>query len=81
MYNITLIIAGITTITAYLCMIYVSIFDFFFGVSAGLTSVIVIDMISVDKLSNGLDVLYLFQGVTTCLDTPIISKTIYSTFS
>ncbi len=46
----------------------------FFWWFVGLTSVIVADIIGMDKLSNGLGLLYLFQGVVTFLGTPIVGK-------
>lgn len=61
-------------------MVYASLFGFFSVGYVGLTSVIVADLVGVDKLSNGLGIIYLFQGVATCLGTPIVGKKKYLIF-
>jgi len=61
-------------------MIYASLFGFFSGGYIGLTSVIVADLVGVNKISNGLGVLYLFQGFATCLGTSIVGKKKYLLF-
>jgi len=54
--------------------------DFFFGDYVSLTWVIAADLVGVDKISKGLGVFYLFQGVATCLGTPIVGKKKYLLF-
>ena len=55
-------------------MIYASFFGFFSGGYVGLTSIIVVDLVGVKKLSDAFGVLLLFQGVAVALGTPIAGK-------
>ncbi|CAF3800653.1 unnamed protein product [Rotaria sp. Silwood1] len=78
LYNITLIIAGIATMFAPFCnsfvqthMIYAGLFGFFAGGYVGLISIIIVDLVGVDKLSDALGVLLLFQGFAVVIGTPI----------
>ncbi|CAF3952005.1 unnamed protein product [Rotaria sordida] len=79
LYNTTLIIAGIATMFAPFCnslvqthMIYAGLFGFFSGGYVGLTSIIIVDLVGVDKLSDAFGVLLLFQGVAVAIGTPIV---------
>ena len=81
LYNTTLIIAGAATMAAPYCtaivgthMTYAALFGFFSGGYVGLTSIIVVDLVGVDKLSDAFGVLLLFQGVAVALGTPIVGK-------
>ncbi|CAF4728836.1 unnamed protein product [Rotaria sp. Silwood1] len=78
-YNITLIIAGIATMFAPFCnyfvqthMTYAGLFGFFSGGYVDLISTIIVDLVGVDKLSDALDVLLLFQGFAVVIGTPIV---------
>ncbi|CAM4782947.1 unnamed protein product [Rotaria magnacalcarata] len=79
LYNTTLIIAGISTMFAPFCnssvathMIYASLFGFFSGGYVGLTSIIIVDLVGVDKLSDAFGVLLLFQGIAVAIGTPVV---------
>jgi hypothetical protein len=81
LYNTTLIIAGAATMAAPYCnefvvthMIYAAFFGFFSGGYVGLTSIITVDLVGVDKLSDAFGVLLLFQGVAVAIGTPIVGK-------
>ncbi|CAF0779238.1 unnamed protein product [Adineta ricciae] len=78
LYNITLIIAGIATILAPYSgshilphILYASLFGFFSGGYIGLTSVITVDLVGLYKLSNGMGIILLFQGIATAIGTPV----------
>ncbi len=82
LYNTTLIIAGIATMAAPFCnsnvfthMTYAGLFGFFSGGYVGLTSIIIVDLVGVDKLSDAFGTLLLFQGIAVALGTPICGKT------
>ncbi|CAF2972464.1 unnamed protein product [Rotaria sp. Silwood2] len=77
LYNLTLIISGLSTIFAPYSgsnilphLVYGSIFGFFSGVYVGLTSIITVDLVGIDKLSNGMGIILLFQGIATTIGTP-----------
>ncbi|CAF1212296.1 unnamed protein product [Rotaria sordida] len=79
LYNTTLIIAGIATMFAPFCnyhvqthITYAGLFGFFSGGYVGLTSIIIVDLVGVDKLSDAFGVLLLFQGVAVAIGTPIV---------
>lgn len=79
LYNFTLIIAGLATMGAPYCnehvwthIIYASLFGFFSGGYVGLTSIIVVDLVGVNKLSDAFGVLLLFQGIAVAIGTPIV---------
>ncbi|CAF4465550.1 unnamed protein product [Rotaria socialis] len=81
LYNTTLIIAGISTMFAPFCnssvathMIYASLFGFFSGGYVGLTSIIIVDLVGVDKLSDAFGVLLLFQGIAVAIGTPVVGS-------
>ncbi|CAF4099066.1 unnamed protein product [Adineta steineri] len=78
LYNATLIIAGISTIVAPLSgsnilyhISYASFFGFFSGGYIGLTSIITVDLVGLNKLSNGMGIILLFQGIATAIGTPV----------
>ncbi len=55
-------------------LVYASLFGFFSGGYVGLTSIIIVDLVGVDKLSDAFGVLLLFQGVAVAIGTPIVGK-------
>ncbi|CAF1666995.1 unnamed protein product, partial [Adineta ricciae] len=78
LYNSTLIIAGVATMAAPFCtslvythMVYAALFGFFSGGYVGLTSILVVDLVGVHKLSDAFGTLLLFQGVAVAIGTPI----------
>lgn len=46
-------------------MIYAAVFGFTIGAYVGLTSVILVDLLGLDKLTNAFGLLLLFQGIAT----------------
>jgi hypothetical protein len=56
-------------------MAYGALFGFFSGGYVGLTSILVVDLVGVDKLSDAFGTLLLFQGVAVAIGTPICGKT------
>jgi hypothetical protein len=57
-------------------MTYAGLFGFFSGGYVGLTSIVTVDLVGVDKLSDAFGVLLLFQGVAVAIGTPIVGKKI-----
>jgi predicted MFS family arabinose efflux permease len=55
-------------------MVYAAFFGFFSGGYVGLTSIVTVDLVGVDKLSDAFGVLLLFQGVAVAIGTPIVGK-------
>jgi predicted MFS family arabinose efflux permease len=55
----------------YTHMVYAAFFGFFSGGYVGLTSIVTVDLVGVDKLSDAFGVLLLFQGVAVAIGTPI----------
>ncbi|CAF3939552.1 unnamed protein product [Rotaria sordida] len=78
LYNSTLIMAGLATVIAPYCnsnvlthIIYASIFGFFSGGYVGLTTIIITDLVGIDKLSSALGIVLLCQGIAVAIGTPI----------
>lgn len=46
-------------------MVYAAVFGFTVGAYVGLTSVILVDLLGLDKLTNAFGLLLLFQGIAT----------------
>ncbi|CAF1578289.1 unnamed protein product [Adineta steineri] len=81
LYNIALVIAGASVLFAPFCndhigthIAYAAFFGFFSGGYVGLTSIIVVDLVGVDKLSSAFGVILLIQGVAVALGTPIVGE-------
>ncbi|XP_046677004.1 monocarboxylate transporter 12 [Homalodisca vitripennis] len=76
-YNVCLTICGISTILSALCYdfltfcIYAATFGFMIGAYVGLTSVILVDLLGLNKLTNAFGLLLLFQGIASFLGPPI----------
>jgi len=76
-YNCALTVAGIATALSALCRdfttlaIYAAVFGFTIGAYVGLTSVILVDLLGLNKLTNAFGLLLLFQGVATLIGPPI----------
>uniref|UniRef100_A0AC35U2J7 MFS domain-containing protein n=1 Tax=Rhabditophanes sp. KR3021 TaxID=114890 RepID=A0AC35U2J7_9BILA len=76
-YNISLIVNGLVTGFSFLFTDFYGIIFFgaFIGLSISsyvcLTSVILVDLIGVDKLTNGFGMLLLFQGIATFVGPPL----------
>lgn len=82
-YNITLIFCGVASSFVYLMGdYYVFIgYCFSFGLTISsyvcLTSVVLVDLVGLEKLTNGLGLLFFVQGVATFVGPPIAGKFIY----
>lgn len=55
-------------------LIYSSVFGFTIGAYVGLTSVILVDLLGLDKLTNAFGLLLLFQGIASLIGPPIVGK-------
>jgi len=78
LYNFCLVICGIsmalspfmTTYTAQ--AIYCALFGITSGAYVGLTSVVLVDLLGLDKLTNAFGLLLMFQGIASVMGPPII---------
>lgn len=55
--------------------IYVTVFGFTIGAYVGLTSVILVDLLGLERLTNAFGLLLLFQGIASLVGPPIAGKT------
>lgn len=53
---------------------YASVFGFTIGAYVGLTSVILVDLLGLDKLTNAFGILLLFQGIASLVGPPLAGK-------
>jgi MFS family permease len=81
LFILTLIISGVATMIAPLCgssviphIGYAFAFGFFSGGYVTLTSIILVDIVGIDKLSDAFGVLLLFIGVATAIGTPVVGE-------
>lgn len=51
--------------------IYVTVFGFTIGAYVGLTSVILVDLLGLERLTNAFGLLLLFQGIASLVGPPI----------
>ncbi|CAF3297914.1 unnamed protein product [Rotaria socialis] len=79
LFIITLTVSGLAIIAAPFCgssvlhhIGYASCFGFFSGGYVTLTAVVLVDIVGIDKLSDGFGVLLLFVGIATAIGTPIV---------
>ncbi|XP_026756922.1 monocarboxylate transporter 12 [Galleria mellonella] len=76
-YNICLTIAGISTALAMACWefwglaVYATVFGFTIGAYVGLTSVVLVDLLGLEKLTNAFGLLLLFQGIASLIGPPL----------
>uniref|UniRef100_A0A182Q0B3 Major facilitator superfamily (MFS) profile domain-containing protein n=1 Tax=Anopheles farauti TaxID=69004 RepID=A0A182Q0B3_9DIPT len=76
-YNCSLALCGIATAASVLCLdfhslaVYSAIFGFTIGAYVGLTSVILVDLLGLEKLTNAFGLLLLFQGIASFVGPPI----------
>lgn len=77
LYNSCLTICGLSTSLSFLCTDYKSMaaYSVVFGATAGayvsLTSVILVDLLGLDKLTNAFGLLLVFEGVACLIGPPI----------
>lgn len=76
-YNVCLTICGLATTFSAFCWdfyslaVYAAVFGFNIGAYVGLTSVILVDLLGLDKLTNAFGLLLLFQGIASLIGPPI----------
>ncbi|XP_050306726.1 uncharacterized protein LOC126743600 [Anthonomus grandis grandis] len=76
-YNWSLTICGATTAISAFCAsfytlaVYCAVFGFTIGAYVGLTSVILVDLLGLEKLTNAFGLLLLFQGIASLIGPPI----------
>ncbi|EDW06545.2 uncharacterized protein Dmoj_GI21795 [Drosophila mojavensis] len=76
-YNVCLTACGVATAMVPLCqdynalLAYCSVFGFTIGAYVGLTSVILVDLLGLEKLTNAFGLLLLFQGIASFIGPPI----------
>lgn len=58
----------------YSLAIYSAVFGFNIGAYVGLTSVILVDLLGLDRLTNAFGLLLLFQGIASLIGPPIAGK-------
>lgn len=56
--------------------VYVTVFGITIGAYVGLTSVILVDLLGLEKLTNAFGLLLLFQGIASLVGPPIAGKNI-----
>lgn len=80
LYNGCLAVCGISMGLSNFCTNYTSqaVFCAVFGVTSGayvgLTSVVLVDLLGLDRLTNAFGLLLLFQGIASVIGPPIIGK-------
>lgn len=76
-YNLSLTICGLATAFSVMCLdfyslaTYSAVFGFTIGAYVGLTSVILVDLLGLEKLTNAFGLLLLFQGIASFLGPPL----------
>ncbi|EDW30766.1 GL13330 [Drosophila persimilis] len=76
-YNVCLTACGFATAMVPLCKdfnslaMYCVVFGFTIGAYVGLTSVILVDLLGLEKLTNAFGLLLLFQGIASFIGPPI----------
>lgn len=82
LYNTCLVICGVSMglsvfMNTYTTQaIYCAIFGVTSGAYVGLTSVVLVDLLGLDKLTNAFGLLLMFQGIASVIGPPIIGKKI-----
>lgn len=54
--------------------LYATVFGFTIGAYVGLTSVVLVDLLGLEKLTNAFGLLLLFQGVASLIGPPLAGK-------
>ncbi|XP_052784040.1 monocarboxylate transporter 12-like [Mya arenaria] len=77
LYNCALTICGVATALCPLCynfsllVVYACVFGLFIGVYVSLTSVVLVDLLGLEMLTNSFGLLLMFQGIATLVGPPI----------
>jgi len=78
LYNLCLVICGVSMALSpfmssyYLQAVYCAIFGITSGAYVGLTSVVLVDLLGLDKLTNAFGLLLMFQGIASVMGPPVI---------
>ena len=81
LYNLCLVICGVSMALSpfmssyYLQAVYCAIFGITSGAYVGLTSVVLVDLLGFDKLTNAFGLLLMFQGIASVMGPPVIGET------
>ena len=84
LYNFCLVICGVSMALSPFCTtyttqaIYCALFGITSGAYVGLTSVVLVDLLGLDKLTNAFGLLLMFQGIASVMGPPVIGKTFTS---
>ncbi|XP_031628936.1 monocarboxylate transporter 13-like [Contarinia nasturtii] len=77
-YKVCLFTCGVATASSVFCLdlesltIYAAVFGFTIGAYVGLTSVILVDLMGLQKLTDAFGMLLLFQGISSLIGPPIV---------
>jgi len=80
LYNIALTISGIATALSAYCVtyttlvIYAAVFGATIGAYVGLTSVVLVDLLGLEKLTNAFGLVIMFQGIASLAGPPIAGR-------
>merc|ERR1711911_30566 len=80
LYNIALTISGIATALSAYCVtyttlvIYAAVFGATIGAYVGLTSVVLVDLLGLEKLTNAFGLVLVFQGIASLAGPPIAGR-------
>jgi len=78
LYNSCLVVCGISMGLSVFCTtyntqaVYCAIFGITSGAYVGLTSVVLVDLLGLDKLTNAFGLLLMFQGIASVMGPPVI---------
>lgn len=73
-FSFTATISSVYCETFYWLIAYSLIFGFTIGAYVGLTSVILVDLLGLEKLTNAFGLLLLFQGIASFVGPPIVGS-------
>jgi MFS transporter, MCT family, solute carrier family 16 (monocarboxylic acid transporters), member 14 len=79
-YNVCLTTCGVATALSIFCVdfislsVYSAVFGFTIGAYVGLTSVILVDLLGLERLTNAFGLLLLFQGIASFLGPPLAGE-------
>ena len=81
LYNSCLVVCGVSMALSPFCSsynlqaVYCAIFGITSGAYVGLTSVVLVDLLGLEKLTNAFGLLLMFQGIASVIGPPVIGQT------
>ena len=78
LYNSCLVVCGVSMALSPFCssynlqVVYCAIFGITSGAYVGLTSVVLVDLLGLEKLTNAFGLLLMFQGIASVIGPPVI---------